>query len=301
MELRQLKYFIEVAKREHVTEAADALHVAQSAVSRQIFNLEEELGVNLFIREGRNVRLTPIGRVFLDHMEQALNVIDDGVQVVEEYTDPQRGTIHIGFPSSLAAYILPTAISAFRNQYPNVKFELNQGSYYDLKNAVIRGESNIALLGPVPLNEKRLKHSILFTEKIVALLPEQHRLAQEKALHLNQLRDDSFVLFPEGFVLHDIIIKACRQLGFSPKVSFEGKDIDAIKGLVSAGLGVSLVPEITLVDHLPRSTVKIPIKEPDVTRTVGVVIPAERQLLPTEKLFYEFIKQFFSRLESFQY
>src|SRR5690625_4433593 len=127
MELRQIKYFIEVAKREHVTEAANALHVAQSAVSRQIFNLEEELGVDLFIREGRTVRLTRIGKMFLEQMEQAINVIDNAKQVVEEYIDPEKGTIHIGFSASLASYILPTAIYYFRKEYPQVNFELHQG------------------------------------------------------------------------------------------------------------------------------------------------------------------------------
>src|SRR5690625_1003475 len=103
MDLRQIKYFIEVARREHVTEAAKQLHVAQSAVSRQIFNLEAELGVDLFIREGRTVRLTRIGKIFLERMEHALNVIDDARQVVEEYVDPEKGTIHIGFSASLAS------------------------------------------------------------------------------------------------------------------------------------------------------------------------------------------------------
>ncbi|MGM8364920.1 LysR family transcriptional regulator [Virgibacillus sp. W0181] len=301
MELRQIKYFIEVAKREHVTDAAHALHVAQSAVSRQIFNLEAELGVDLFIREGRTVKLTPIGRIFLDHMEQAIHVIDDATQVVEEYTDPERGTIHIGFPTSMATYILPTAISAFREQYPDVKFELHQGSYSELKEAVVKGSVNMALLGPVPANEKKLQGTILFTEDIVALLPMNHPKATAPALYLNDLRHDSFVLFPEGFVLRDIIINGCQQLGFQPTVSFEGEDIDAIKGLVSAGLGISLVPEITLVDCLPRATVKKAVVEPSISRTVGVIIPSERQLLPTEKLFYEFLKDFFLRLEEFQY
>lgn len=300
MELRQIKYFIEVAKREHVTEAAVELHVAQSAISRQIFKLEEELGVNLFIREGRTVRLTPIGRVFLEHMEQAIHVIDDAVQVIEEYTDPEKGTIHVGFPSSLATYILPTAISAFRDQYPNVKFQLKQGSYYELKEAVIKGEINMALLGPVPINEKKLKGKILFTENIVALLPAGHRLAKVSSLKLTELREDSFVLFPKDYVLRDIVINLCKNLGFEPNVSFEGEDIDSIKGLVSAGLGVSLVPEITLIDNLPRATVKVPVSEANVTRTVGVVIPTERQLLPTEKLFYKFLQAFFMRLEKFQ-
>lgn len=150
LEFRQIKYFIEVARREHVTDAAQALHVAQSAVSRQIFKLESELGVDLFIRKGRNVKLTSIGKIFLDHMEKALNVIEDAKQVVKEYTDPKRGTIHVGFSSSLATYILPTAISAFRKEYPDVNFELNQRSYYGLKDAIHKGDVNIALIAPVP-------------------------------------------------------------------------------------------------------------------------------------------------------
>lgn len=300
MELRQITYFMEVARREHVTEAANALHVAQSAVSRQIFNLEAELGVELFIREGRNVRLTPVGRIFLGHMERAMNVIGDAVQVVEEYMDPKRGTIHIGFTSSMASYILPTAISAFREAYPEVNFQLNQGSSYELEEWVIHGDINMALLGPVPTNNKRMTGTILFHENMVALLPVTHHLATCSSITLSQLRNDSFVLFPRGYILRDITMNACQQQGFSPIVSFEGEDIDGIKGLVSAGLGVSIIPEITLVDNVPRATVKVPIVEPTVTRTVGVIIPKERQLLPTEKLFYDFVKEFFRRLERYQ-
>lgn len=300
MELRQIKYFIEVANREHVTEAADALHVAQSAVSRQIVNLEEELGVSLFIREGRNVKLTPIGAVFLQHMKQAVKMMDDAKREVEEYMDPEKGTIHIGFPSSLAGYTLPTAISAFRERFPQAKFQLNQGSYTYLIDGVVKGDFNMALIGPVPRKEKKIKGKILFTEKIKALLPHSHPLAGERLLKLSDLREDSFILFPNGYILREIIVNACSQLGFEPKVAFEGKDIDAIKGLVSAGLGVTLIPEITLIDSLPRSTVKIPIIEPDVTRTVGVIIPTERELLPTEMLFYEFLSEFFAILNRYQ-
>jgi len=301
MELRQIKYFIEVAKREHVTEAAEALHVAQSAVSRQIFNLEAELGVALFIRKGRNIKLTTIGQIFLEHMEQAIHVIDDGKQVVSEYTDPKRGTIQIGFPSSLATYILPTALAAFRNEYPDIHFKLHQRSYYDLIEAVIKGEINLALLAPVPPDETEMQGEILFTEKIVALLPMSHRFAKESVLRLSQLRDEPFILFPVGFMLREIVEEACQQHGFRPTVSFEGEHMDAVKGLVTAGSGVSLIPESALVDHLPRATVAIPINEPLLTRTVGIIMPGDRQLLPTEKLFYEFLSNFFLRLEQFQY
>lgn len=300
VELRQIKYFIEVAKREHVTEAADALHVAQSAVSRALKNLEEELGVDLFIREGRNVRLTPIGRVFLEHIQKAVRAIDDAKQIVTEYTDPERGIVNVGFLSSLATYILPTAISAFRKEYPKVQFQLHQGSYRYLKESVIRGDINMAILGPVPTDDKKLKGTILFTENIVALLPADHRLAKESTLKLNDLQDEAFILFREGFILRDVVVDACKQIGFVPKVSFEGEDIDSIKGLVSGGLGVSLVPEITLVDNLPHATVQIPLVEPGVRRSVGLVTPQDRDLLPTEEVFFNFLQQFFARLERFQ-
>lgn len=300
MELRQIQYFIEVAKREHVTEAAVHMHVAQSAVSRQIFNLESELGVDLFIREGRNVKLTPIGRMFLEHMEEAVTILENAQREIAEYLDPGQGTIRVGFPSSLATHTMPTAISAFRERYPNVKFQLKQGAYYHLIDLVAKGEIDMALLGPVPMEEKKVKGSIFFTEDLVALLPKDHHLAGEASLKLSQLRDDSFILFPQGFILREILVDACTKLGFQPNVSFEGEDIDAIKGLVAAGLGVTLIPEVTIIDSPPRSTVIIPVTEPKVTRSVGVVIPRHRQLLPTQNLFYLFLMDFFSRHDQYQ-
>jgi len=294
MELRQIKYFIEVARREHITEAADYLHIAQSAVSRQILNLEMELGVRLFIREGRNVRLTPVGRLFLERMEQAIQVIEKAKREIEESLDPKQGTIRIGFPSSMAAYVLPTVVSEFRELYPDVKFQLRQGSYRHLIETVIKGDIDLALLGPVPEGDNRIQGHVLFLENLVALLPSRHPLAGESSIRLQQLSEDTFVLFPKGFVLRTMVDNACQSSGFQARVSFEGEDIDAIKGLVAAGLGVSLVPEITLIDSVPRTTARVPVIEPFVTRTVGVITPADRELLPTEQLFLKFLKQFFA-------
>ncbi|MCL7749435.1 LysR family transcriptional regulator [Halalkalibacter alkaliphilus] len=293
MELRQIRYFMEVAKREHVTEAADALHVAQSAVSRQISNLESELGVDLFIRKGRRVKVTPIGEMFLERMKQAMNVIDNARIEVEEYLDPEQGTIRIAYPISMAAYTLPSAIVAFREKYPKAKFQLKQATYRNLIFGVINGDFNMAMIGPLPEENKKVKSKILFTERVVALLPQNHPLADRQSLTLNELQDESFILLPKGFVLRDLIVEACSQSGFNPKIAFEGDDIDALKGLVSAGLGITLIPEITLVDSVPHATVKIPVIKPSVTRTVGILVPSERQLLPTEKLFYEFLITFF--------
>ncbi|MNI02111.1 HTH-type transcriptional regulator GltC [compost metagenome] len=290
MELRQIQYFIEVAKLEHVTEASYVLHVSQSAVSRQIFKLESELGVDLFIHEGRKVKLTPIGRLFLSHMEHLMKVIDNAKQEINEFLDPERGTVRIGFPSSLAAQMIPTVVSGFREKYPQVHFQLQHGSYKELVEWVVKGDMNLAIMGPVP-HEAQIKSEVLFEESFVALLPASHPLANQSSVKLSDLKDDSFVLFPEGFVLRDMVVKACSNLGFQPKVTFEGDDLDAIKGLVSSGLGLTVLPEVVLSEHIASTIVTLPVVEPRVTRDVGVIIPANRELPPTEKLFYDFLKE----------
>lgn len=299
MEIRQIRYFMEVATREHVTEAANALHVAQSSVSRQIANLENELGADLFIRESRRVKLTPVGKIFFKRMKQAMNVIDDATREVEEYLDPKKGTIRIAYPISLASHTIPTAIHAFRVYYPEVKFQLKQALYPDLIQGVIDGDFNLALLGPLPKADEKFRRKILFTENLVALLPLHHTLANKPSIGLRELKDDPFIMLPKGFMLREIVEKACTSHGFTPKVGFEGDDTDALKGLVSAGLGVALMPEVTVIDNVPRSTVNIPLSNNTITRTVGVITPTHRKLLPTEEIFHQFLLDFFSRLNHF--
>ncbi|SFM27595.1 LysR family transcriptional regulator [Salibacterium qingdaonense] len=294
MEIRQLKYFMEVAKREHITEAAEELHVAQSAVSRQIGNLEAELGVDLFVRQGRRVRLTPVGRVFLESSKKSLQMLENATQEVQEYLHPHRGTIRITYPISMAAYTLPTAISSFRQTYPDANFHLKQNVYYDVLEEVMSGEFNMGLLAPVPEDHDQVYGHVLFTENVIALLPQDHALAGEPYVTLHQLREESFILLPEGMHFRELVIEACRKQGFEPKTAFEGDDVDALKGLVSAGLGIALIPEVTLVDTTPRYTVKKKIRNPDVTRTVGLITPKERELLPTERIFFDFLHDFFS-------
>ncbi|MGJ7920645.1 LysR family transcriptional regulator [Neobacillus sp. LXY-4] len=300
MELRQLRYFIEVAKREHVSEAAQHIHVAQSAISRQIANLEDELGVQLFEKDGRNVKLTPVGKLFLEHAETALKAIDYAKEQIDEYLNPESGTIKVGFPTSLASHLMPTVISAFKEKHSNVAFQLRQGSYKFLIDAVKNREINLAFLGPVPTQDPDIESQILFSENISALLPISHPLAGQRSLRLNDLRNDEFVLFPEGMVLHRVVIDACKQAGFIPNGSSVGEDLDAIKGLVSAGMGVTLLPDSTFDETSPRFTVRIPIDMPQVRRTVGLILPKQRELAPSEKVFYRFVKDFFNRLEQYK-
>jgi LysR family transcriptional activator of glutamate synthase operon len=293
MELRQLEYFIEVARGEHVTQAAEKLHVAQSAISRQISNLEAELGVQLFVREGRNVKLTPIGRIFLQRVEAAMLEIDKAIREVSEFLDPEAGEIRIGFPHSLAAYTLPTVVSAFRKEHPNVRFQLRQGILTHLIEDLVKGEIDLALVSPVPLDHPDVEGHILFTEEMMAILPPNHPLAGNSFISLKQLEQESFVMFRPGYTLRTIVVEACERAGFKPKIAFEGEETDTIRGLVAAGLGVGLLPAIALIEKGPVDPVKVRISEPRVTRTVGFVTSRTRKLTPSERVFQHFLWEFY--------
>jgi LysR family transcriptional activator of glutamate synthase operon len=293
MELRQIKYFIEVARREHLTQAAEKLHVAQSAISRQISNLEEELNVQLFIRKGRNVKLTPIGQVFLKRVESAMEEIDKAIMEVRDFLDPEIGEIRIGFPHSLAAHMLPTVIAAFRHEHPNVRFQLHQGTVNNLIEELLKGEIDLAFVSPVPIDHPEIVGHILFSEEMMAILPPTHPLADNTSIRLKQLEKDNFVMFRTGFTLRRIVEEACEEAGFKPTIAFEGEETDTIRGLVAAGLGVGLLPEVSLTAIGPIKTANVRLIEPYVTRSVGFVTSRTRKLTPSEEVFRLFLRDFY--------
>jgi len=183
-----LLYFIGVAKHEHVSHAAETLHIAQSAVSRQIANLEAELGVQLLEKEGRNIKLTHIGKLFAEQASIAIKAIDNAKQMIDEYLDPDKGTIRIGFPSSFASNILPSIITAFKKHYPDIRFHLRQGSYTFLIEAVKNREIDLAFIGLFADQcPGGLVHQLLVDEPLVAVVAAHHPLAGRPAVELDEL------------------------------------------------------------------------------------------------------------------
>lgn len=169
MELRQIIYFIEVAKREHVTRAAENLHVAQSAISRQIALLESELGTPLFEREGRNVKLTHMGKVFLEHAERIVIEMDKAKERVEEFLNPEKGVIHLGFSSSLSVHTFTRVFTQFREEHPNLHFQLLQGTKKYLMQKIEKGDIDIAFIAPVVTDHPIVKGDTFFYgEAVVA-------------------------------------------------------------------------------------------------------------------------------------
>lgn len=293
MELRQLYYFVKVARKEHVTQAAEELHVAQSAVSRQIHQLEEELGVKLFVQKGRNLQLTPVGSLFLKRAEVILADIERAVIEIHEFIDPEKGEIRLGFPHSLGISLIPQVVAAFRKLHPNVKFRFKQGMYPSLIRDLVNGDIDLAFISPVPKEHEQVCGDVLLTEELYAIVPPGHPLSNEQSIKLRQLQDETFVLFSEGYSLRPIVWDACQGAGFEPKIGFEGEETDTIRGLVAAGMGVSLLPELALHHTGPLQPVKVRISEPSVTRTIGLIHRSNEKLPLVATVFHNFLLRYF--------
>lgn len=293
MELRQLQYFLKVAQKEHVTRAAEELHVAQSAVSRQIHQLEQELGVDLFMQKGRNLQLTPVGQLFCKRVESLLKELDRSVAEVHEFLDPELGEIRIGFPHSLGTHLIPTIIAEFRRLYPNVRFRFKQGTYPSLIKDVLSGEVDLAFISPFPGSEGHVAGDIVMTEELFAILPQHHPLAGEEQIRLEQLCDEKFVLFSQEYSLRPIVWQACIQAGFKPQIAFEGGETDTIRGLVAAGMGVSLLPETALYQTNPMQPAQVRVVDPTVTRTVGIIHRSDGKLPLVARSFRTFLLTYF--------
>ena len=296
MELRQLQYFVKVARKQHVTRAAEELHVAQSAVSRQIHQLEEELGLKLFEQKGRNLQLTPVGKLFLHRVEELLTDLERAVREIQEFLDPELGEIRIGFPHTLGISILPSVVADFRRDHPNVKFKLKQGTFSSLIRDVVSGEIDMAFISPFPDKHDQVVGQVLLTEELYAVLPANHVLAEYQSIRLEQLKDEPFVMFSENYSLRSIVWEACRKAGFTPIVGFEGEETDTIRGLVAAGMGVSLLPDMALMETGPLMPVKVKVSEPQVTRTIGLIRRVGHRLPLVAEMFQEFLLDYFSRI-----
>lgn len=298
MELRQLQYFVKVAHKQHVTQASEELHIAQSAVSRQIHQLEEELSVSLFAQKGRNLYLTPAGKLFLSRIEPILSDLDNAVNEIHEFMDPEAGEIRLGYPHSLGVTVIPSVVSDFRRKHPNVRFRFKQGKYDSLIHDVKNGETDLAFISPFPEGHEQVTGGVLLVEELFVLLPPDHPLCSRESISLAELKDEPFVLFSEGYSLRTIVWEACLQAGFTPEIAFEGEETDTIRGLVAAGMGVSLLPEMALTEISPRQPVKINLSSPSVTRTIGLICRSSEKLPMVAELFQHFIFEYFQKKSS---
>lgn len=291
MELRQLVYFVAVAKHQHVTQAALELCVAQSAVSRQIHQLEEELGVLLFARQGKGIVLTPFGKTFFAQSEQILERVQRALHLAAIHRNANEGVIRFGFPHSLGIQYVPHLLAMFRTEAPSIHFELTQLRVGDLLERLQGGDLDVALIAGSAddwLGEAGGEGVHLFDEPLHVVLPVQHSLARLAQISLQMLRDEPFILFKRGYVLRDFVEGACRKSGIEPLVVLEAEETDTIRGFVRAGLGISILPA---VNTPMEGLVEVAIADNPIVRPIQMLWWRDDALSSASRRFISFAKQ----------
>jgi LysR family transcriptional activator of glutamate synthase operon len=238
--------------------------------------------------------LTPVGKLFLKRAETILSDLERAVSEINEFLDPEHGEIRLGFPHSLGTHLIPKVVSLFRKLHPNVKFRFKQGMYPSLIQDVIKGEVDLAFISPIPDKQSKVSGDVILTEQLFAILPSSHPLAAKEKIDLIELENESFVLFGEGYSLRPIVWDACIQAGFTPQIAFESEETDTIRGLVAAGMGVSLLPEMALHQMGPLQPAKVQIASPQVSRTIGLIHRNNEKLPLVAKVFQQFLLDYFA-------
>ena len=243
MELRSLRYFVVLAEELHFGRAARRLAITQPPLSIAIRNLETELDVQLLVRDRRRVALTEPGRAFLDQARVVLARASDAIDTVRAASRGEAGRLAIGFMSASIYTVLPLALREFASSHPGVRLELRELTLPQQFAALEKGDIHVGFIRPQPM-EAEFSSAILLQEPLVAALPSGHSLTRNRRVRAQSLAREPFVMFQRspGLVLHDIVLKFCLQQGFSPHVVQEASQTHAVIGLVSAGIGVALVP-----------------------------------------------------------
>ena len=282
MELRHIRYFVALAEELNFSRASERLHIAQPPLSRQIQQLEGEVGVLLFHRTNRRVELTNAGKAFLEKAYQMLDLVEDAFDTARMTARAEHGKLVIAFTGT-GENILPI-VQKYRAKYPSVNLNLQQMGTTAQIQALQGKQVDVGLLTP-PVNSEQLIVKNYMHLPLKAMLPENHPLAMKGVpISIADLSDESFVITPRiiGPGFYDVITKVCLKAGFSPNITVETHDLQTVMSLVSLGMGVSLTAGNT-------QTSGVVLRElVDTSVTLDIAIAYEKS-----EVFHSFLDMFF--------
>lgn len=282
-----LRTFLTVASHEHLGRAAEALQTEQSTVSRKLARLESEVGVELFERVGRTIRLTPAGARFVPRAERLIHDVAEAIDDAMEAVSAETGEIRVGFLHTVGARWLPARLAAFLEAHPHVRFSLVEGTTAEVVEGLVHGDFDIGILGPPPARGGELEIVELFRERVAVVVPAGHRLAGCSSVTLRDLAQEPLILPRSRSGLRKIVDDAFAREGLTERVAYEGDDFAIVQGLVEAGLGTTLLP---MPLPVPSTAVAvIPLRDPPIARTMALCWDRRRTLPPAARLFVELL------------
>ena len=245
MNLRDLRYLVALAELRHFGRAADACHVSQPTLSTQIKKLEDELGVSLVERAPRHVMLTPAGHDIAARARRVLAEVEQMRETARRTSDPEAGSVRIGFFPTLGPYLLPHVVPRIRARFPRLELLLVEEKTELVLHQLRDGKLDAAVLA-LPLHEDWLETVFLFEEPFMLAVPEGHPLASHRNLRLAELSDQHLLLLEEGHCLRDQALAVCSLAGAGEKEGFRATSLETLRQMVAAGVGVTLLPMLAV-------------------------------------------------------
>jgi LysR family cyn operon transcriptional activator len=270
MEFRHLLYFLAVADALHFTKAAEGLPVSQPALSAQIKQLEQEVGVPLFDRVGRSVQLTRAGSIFREHARRALREMELAQVAIAEEEGLQRGALAVGVVQTVNAYLVPDIVGRFSTLHPQVSLKLDELSGPEIEAGVKSGLLELGI-GFVPAGSDRIESQPLFEEDFVLIASPRHHFATRRHLRLASLADEPLVLLPDIFCARRLLNASFEQVGIVPKVAVEMNSIEGILATVKTSKLATVLPRLSLGLEGNDGLRGIPLKHPTPRRSLGLL------------------------------
>jgi DNA-binding transcriptional LysR family regulator len=293
MQLRQLEYFVAVARTRHFTRAAVQVHVAQPSLSKQVRSLERELGAPLFNRARGNVTLTAAGETLLPLAVRILADVDSAKVQVHELVGLARGQLRLGATPTLSTVLLPAALHRFCSKYPGIDIHVEERGGRDLVRLLAQGQLDLALVVlPLHTRDPALVTAPLFREALVVAAPADGSIVRARWLRVRDLARYPLVMLRDGYEMREVVLTALRHERIEPRVAIEGGELDAVLSFVEAGLGIAVVPSMVVEGRPGLRTIRF--AHPGLSRNVGIAHRRDVEPSATARAFQSELHDYLS-------
>jgi DNA-binding transcriptional LysR family regulator len=288
-DILDLQAFVAVADRASFRQAAGDLFLSQSALSRRIDKLEESLGVKLFERTTRRVQLTNVGETFLVNVRTALDGLEDAVLGIADLAAHRTGTVTCACVPSAVWHFLPEVLKRFSERYPRIRVRVHDESAQDVLNLVLGGEADFGINFAGAENPE-IEFEPIYVESYVLAMRHDHPLAQRKVLNWKETVEERYISVAKSSGNRSVIDAALAGIEKHPLIFCEVNHVSGVLALVEAGLGVAAVPALSVLPGRPDGIVGVPLANPEIKRTLGLITKREHSMAPAARTLFEMLK-----------
>jgi DNA-binding transcriptional LysR family regulator len=288
-DLADLRAFVAVAELNSFRAAADSIHLSQPALSRRVDKLEQALGVRLFERTTRSVSLTAVGRDFSHKARSLLDDLETSLLSMQAVATSQSGEVVIACVPSAVYYFLPKVLRTFHEQYPRIRVRIIDDGANAVLESVARGEADFGI-NIIGTQEPEIAFQVILKEPFVVACPRGHPLASLREVSWAALAKYDFMTVDKSSGNRLLVDLALANSSVRPSWCFEAKHVSTLLGLVEAGLGVAVVPRLSMPQGEHATLAQVPLVEPKIDRNVGLICRRGRELSPSARKLYELIE-----------